>query len=175
MFPRKGSEEIEDAPPIPVGWGNVIRDSLRIADPASVARRLREELSLGENRAVYGVVIEALDRSAKNIDDATRLYRAAKMEEESYQRSVAYRLEKMHASALGELMGEYKAKLRPSPTKEVIEARIRTNWPDEHEAVHSRLAELHAMTRSLEQLAEAWKSRAADLRIMAGQVARPQL
>lgn len=161
------------APGIPVGWGNIIVDSLKLKDPASLARRLRDELSLGEDRTAYGIVLEALDKSAKNVDDASRLYRAAKLEEESYERQVGERLEVMRTKALAELMAEYQAKRRPSPTAEAIRDRMVANWPDEFHTIEGRKAELHALTRSLENLMEAWKSRAADLRIMAGQVARP--
>lgn len=171
---RPGKKTAADTvPQIPLGWGNIVVDSLRPKDPAALARRLREELSLGEERTSYGIVLEALDKSAKNIDDASRLYRAAKLEEETYERQVAERLEVMRTNALQELMAEYQAKRRPSPTQDAIRDRMVCNWPDEYGAIQGRIAELHALTRSLENLLEAWKSRAADLRIMAGQAARP--
>lgn len=171
---RPGKKTAADnVPQIPLGWGNIVVDSLRPKDPAALARRLREELSLGEERTAYGIVLEALDKSAKNIDDASRLFRAAKLEEETYERQVAERLEIMRTSALQELMAEYQAKRRPSPTQDAIRDRMVCNWPDEYGAIQGRIAELHALTRSLENLLEAWKSRAADLRIMAGQAARP--
>lgn len=162
----------KEVPPIPVGWGNIVRDTLRVSDPASIAKRLRDELSLGEDRTAYGVVLEALDKSARNIDDASRLYRAAKLEEESYERLTAERVEVMRHTALGELMAEYHAKKRPSPTLDAVKDRMIANWGDEYHAIEGRRGELHALTRSLENLLEAWKSRAADLRIMAGQAAR---
>lgn len=162
-----------EVPSVAVGWGNIITDTLRIPDPHAVARRLRDELSLGDERTSYGIVLEALDKSAKNIDDASRLYRAAKLEEENYERNTAERVEVMRTNALGDLMAEYQAKKRPSPTAEAIKDRMIANWGDEYGTIERHRGELHALTRSLENLLEAWKSRAADLRIMAGQVARP--
>jgi hypothetical protein len=172
--PREPAKSGADkAPPIHVGWGNIVRDTLRVSDPAGIAKRLRDELSLGEDRTSYGLVLEALDKSARNIDDASRLYRAAKLEEENYERLTAERMEVMRTRALGDLMGEYQAKKRPSPTIDAVKDRMIANWGDEYHAIEGRRGELHALTRSLENLLEAWKSRAADLRIMAGQAARP--
>ena len=163
----------DDKVPRPsVGWGNVVHDTLTVKDPAGLARRLREELSLGEQRTAYGAVLEALDRSARNLDDAGRLYRAAKVEEETYTLRAEERLEVLRTTARHELMDEYAAKKRPSPTKADIEDRIRASWPDEYRTIRGRIAELHAAVQSLETLRDAWASRCADLRIMADK-ARP--
>lgn len=150
-----------------VAWGNVVEDTLWIADPAGLARRLRGELSLGNDRTSYGQVLEALDRSARNLDDAGRLFRAAKLEEERYTATVAERLEVLRSHARSELMDEYREKKRPSPTQKDIEDRIVANWPDQHRTIATRIAELHHTVRSLETLQSAWSSRCADLRIMA--------
>ncbi len=73
------------APEIPVAWGNVVNDTLRVDNPAKEAARLRRELSLGDGRTDYGRVLEALDKSAANHDAAGRLHRAAKANEELSQ------------------------------------------------------------------------------------------
>lgn len=170
---RPGSTENGGKVPRPsVAWGNVVVDTLKIKDPAGLARRLRSELELGDGRTEYGRVLEALDRCARNLDDAGRLHRAAKLEEETYTLDRAERLEIMRSSALAELMGEYKAKARPSPTQKDVEDRMLANWPEEYRTIRARLAELHAAVRSLETLRDAWASRCADLRIMADK-ARP--
>lgn len=159
--------------PLPsVGWGNVVTDTLTIKDPAGLAKRLRDELSIGEERTSYGVVLEALDRSARNFDDAGRLFRAAKVEEETYTLRAGERIEVMRSSALAELMAEYRDKKRPSPTARDIEDRVLASWPEDYRMLQAKIAELHGAVRSLETLCSAWSSRCADLRIMADK-ARP--
>lgn len=170
---RPGSKAPSYRDAIPIAWGSVVTDSLKIRDPAGLARRLRSELELGpERRHNYGHLLEALDRSARNYDDAGRLHRASKLEEEHYQASVAERLEVMRTSALAELMAEYREKARPSPAQRDVDDRMVANWPDEYRNIRERLSELHGATRSLEVLRDAWFSRCADLRVMADK-ARP--
>jgi hypothetical protein len=160
-------------PPIPVGWGNLVTDSLRIEDPAALGRRLREDLEIGDGRTEYGVVLEAMDRSAHNLDAATRLFRAAKIEEEKYEIATAARLSVLRERAMEELQAEYVKKLRKSPTLQDIEDRIMKHWPDEYRAIRVRKAELHGTVRTIEGLVHAWSSRCADLRVMADK-ARPR-
>lgn len=154
-----------------VQWANVVSDTLRIDDPSTVARRLREELSLGNDRVSYGIVIAALDKSAANYELAGRLYRAARTEEKRFEHECTDRLSTLREAALKELMGEYAAKVRKSPTKDDVESRMFENWPDEYASIQNRLNELHNATQSLEVLRDAWASRCADLRIMANRTA----
>lgn len=161
------------APQVPVAWGNIIVDVLRIPDPAGLARQLRSELVLGEGaRTDYGRVLEALDRSAGNFEAAVRLARAGKLEEDNYTAQVSVRVETMRSAATEELQTEYRAKQRRSPTIQDIEDRMVQSWPEEYQDIKRRLSELHAAVRSLEGLRDAWASRSADLRIMADK-ARP--
>lgn len=151
-----------------IAWGNVIRDVLRIDNPAALAKRLRAELVMSdEERSSYGSLISALDKSAKNYDDAYILFRAAKVEEARFSLEIRERFEIMKSHATNELMEEYKDKKRRSPTNDDIEDRILANWPDEYRHLRTKEAELHAAMRSLETLAKAWSSRCADLRSMA--------
>lgn len=169
---RPGTKS-SDVQRLPVAWGNIVVDSLKIKDPAGMARRLRSELELGEGaRTDYGRVLEALDRSATNFEGAARLARAAKLEDLAFGAQVAVRVESMRTSAMAELMAEYRAKERKSPTKDDIEDRMIQSWPDEYTEIKTRLAELHGAFRTLETLRDAWASRCADLRIMADK-ARP--
>lgn len=156
-----------------VQWSNVTTDTLRIADPAGVARRLREELTLGDDRVSYGIVIAALDKSASNYELAGRLYRAARSEERRFEHECSERVNVLREAARVELMSEYNQKLRKSPTKDDVEARIVENWPDEYASIKGRLNELHNATQALEVLRDAWSSRCADLRIMANRTAHP--
>jgi hypothetical protein len=151
-----------------IAWGNVIRDVLRIDNPAWLAKRLRGELTLSdEGRSSYGSLLAALDRSARNYDDAYMLYRGAKVEESRFALELRERFEVMKEHASSELMDEYKEKKRRSPTTEDIEDRMMSSWPDEYRHLRTKEAELHAAVRSLETLAKAWSSRCADLRAMA--------
>lgn len=174
---RPGQRGRAAAPPeIPrpgVAWGNVIRDTFEIPDPAGLARRLREELILGdENRTSYAAVLEALDKSARNLDDAGRLFRAAKVEEERFRLETEVNLEILRTDASKILQAEYREKIRKSPTIQDVEDKILDRWPTEYTEILERRAELHGAVRSLEILVKAWGSRAADLRIMAERTAR---
>jgi len=163
----------DQVPQLPVAWGNIVTDALKIKDPAGLAKRLRAELELGEYaRTQYGSVLEALDRSARNFDAAGRLFRAAKLEETTFEAEIAVRLEAMRSHAQAELAAEYGRKERRSPTQQDIEDRMVQSWPDEYTGIKRRLAELHGAVRALETLRDAWASRSPDLRIMADK-ARP--
>lgn len=162
-----------DAPRYSTAWGGVVKSSLAIKDPDAMSRRLRSELELGpEKRSSYAHVLEALDRSARNLDDAHRLCRAAKLEDERYERLAGERIEVLRSAALKELQAEYQNKKRPSPKKDDIEDRLLRDWPVEYRTIRDRIAELHGTVRSLEGLRDAWASRCADLRIMADKAAR---
>lgn len=154
-----------------VAWGNIIRDSLKIKDPAGLAKRLREELELNDHTS-YGEIINSLNKAAKNYDEAGRLHRAAKIEEVQFELVVKERLEVMRSQAVSELMTEYKAKARRSPTNDDIEDRMIQQWPDEYKDLKTRQAELHGAVKSLEILVRAWQSRGADLRVMAERATR---
>ncbi len=155
-----------------VAWGNVVTDTLNVKDPAKVANRLRSELELGLDRTNYGMVLEALDRSDRNLEDAGRLYRSAKAEEARFDLACLERLETLRSAAIVELQEEYTDKKRRSPVNKDIEDRLMNNWPDEYRAIKTRQAELHQAVRALETLVAAWASRAPSLRIMA-EKARP--
>lgn len=160
-------------PPYATAWGSIVQTRLAIKDPDTLAKRLRSELQLGsEKRASYAHVLEALDRSARNRDDAARLARAAKLEDERYSLVAAERLEVLRSQAIAELRKEYDAKKRSNPTKQDIEDRMLQNWPVEYRSIKAKIAELHGAMRSLESLRDAWESRSADLRAMIEKVAR---
>jgi hypothetical protein len=155
-----------------VAWGNLVTDTLKIGNPATLAQRLRDELTLGDERVSYGSVVAALDRSAANLDAAGRLHRAARVEEARFELECAGRVGLLRSTAQDQLMAEYKEKRRRSPTNDDIEERVLSMWPDEYSSIKRRISELHAATRSLETLRDAWASRCADLRIMAQRAAQ---
>lgn len=157
-----------------VQWANIVTDTLKIGNPSALATRLREELTLGDDRVSYGIVIAALDKSASNLELAARLHRAAKTEDQRFAAECNERLEVLRSTALAELMVEYHEKRRRSPTKEDIEDRMVMNWPDEYRSIKSRMSELHNATGALESLRDAWASRCADLRIVANRVSPNQ-
>lgn len=165
------SQSIDRYPRPGIAWGNIIKDTFKIKDPAGLAQRLRNELVLDDHSS-YSLIIESLNKAAKNFDDACRLHRASKIEELIYELVVKERMELMRTAALDELMGEYKRKERKSPTNEDIEHRMLRSWPDEYRALKTTTAELHGVVRSLEKLVDAWKNRSADLRVMADRSSR---
>lgn len=154
-----------------VGWGNVITDTLTIKDPAGIAKRLRDELTIDDHTS-YSLIVDSLNRAASNYELASRLFRAAKVEEVKYELLIRSRFEVMRTSAIEELMLEYRNKQRKSPTNDDIESRMQVNWSDEYNDLKIKSAEFHGAVRSLEKLMEAWKTRSSDLRAMVERVSR---
>jgi hypothetical protein len=157
----------EEAPQPSVAWGTVIRDCLRIGNPAKLADQLRADLRIApEALESYPALMKALEASAKNIDDSALLYRAAKVEENRFSIEKKERMEVLRSAAHGELMTEYKNKERKSPTKEDVSDRMLSCWPDEYRALENNESELHGAVKSLEMLMKAWVARNHDLRVM---------
>ena len=138
-----------------IAWGNVINDTFRIDSPNLLAKRLREELALGDGRTDYGRVLEALDKSAHNVDEASRLYRAAKLEEERYGLECSNEMETLRSQAVKDLNIEYRDKKRSSPTIKDIEDRMLADYPDQYKTLKERTAEVHEMVRALKTLLNA--------------------
>lgn len=174
----KAGEEAEAAtedegdgyPQLAIAWGNIVHDTFKL-NPLELAKRLREELRLGDKRTEYAYVLEALDKSATNLFDAQRLYRSAVVEEQKFNAKCDERLEVLRTAATNELKAE-KVKGSGAITKQQIEDRIMSNWPQEYTTILNRKAEMHGSVRALGTLVDAWASRCADLRIMAERAAK---
>jgi hypothetical protein len=164
-----------EGPTLPLAWGKIVDSTLVVKDPEALAKRLREELILGEERSTYASVSYALDRSASNLYAASRLARAAKLVDEKFRIDCESRFAEMRDTALRELMYEYNAKARKSPTKDDIEGRVMANDPEEYRELRERHGEIHGATRVLESLRDAWQSRTADLRALADKATHVQI
>jgi hypothetical protein len=148
------------------GWPwSIVIDEVSGVDVEAVYRRLREDLSLGENAHAYGEIHSALDRADRNWHDSVLLARAAKLEQEGVDREVQTRLEVLRTTARAELEQEKAdGKRSKAPTIEEVTDRCRANWPDEWESLHRRSDEIHAARSSCEGLQAAWGSRSQSLR-----------
>jgi len=157
-------------------WGAVVDDVLRI-DVESTYRKLVGQLTLGSDATEYGPVLRALDESARNAWEASRLVRAAKLEDERVGGEVDERLEVMRTQARKDLEKEKreqrdqeaeKAGKKPTgpgkpPTLQEVEDRILADYTDEVVSLRRRKAEMHAALRSVEGLERSWRDRCSQL------------
>lgn len=90
-------------------WGVVVTDFDQL-NVEETYRRLRDGLSLGSNALNYGVLAEALDLAERNLFDAGRLARAAKLEQERIDLACDEELEVLRSAARDDLEREKVAK-----------------------------------------------------------------
>jgi hypothetical protein len=148
-----------------IAWGSVVRDTLRISNPLELVKKLKAELRLSkEELNSYENILNAVNNSAKNYNDSYMLYRASRCEDQQFSAKIRERIDVLKKEAINELMREYSAKKRKSPTIDDIEDRIISNWPDEYLRLRKQESELHGASKSLEALSKAWFSRCQDLR-----------
>lgn len=148
-------------------WGLVITDVFSL-DVHRTYKRLEQELSLGDGASEYGTVLHAVDASSKNLFDAARLARKAKLEDEKFAMELDKREEVLRSTAVAELEAEVRNKTRSkAPTIADINARMLANWPDEISSIKARKGEMHGAFRSIEALEVAWRERCQALKVMA--------
>lgn len=164
-------EEPEPAPKDrhPMPWGLVIRDVLHL-DVHKTFQRLVEELTLGDNSTEYGSVIRAVDLSARNLFDAGKLTRKAKLEDEKFAMELDKRWEVLRSAASRSLEEDKLNGLRTkAATLDDIKDRMLATWPDEVTSIQVRKGEMHAAYRAIESLEQAWRERCQGLRVLAQQ------
>jgi hypothetical protein len=155
----------DDRHPFP--WGLVISDVFNL-EVHKLFKQLELELTLGDGATEYGTLLHAVDKSARNLYDAARLCRKAKLVDEQFAEELDKRLEVLRSSAVAELEEEKLKGMRSkAPTIKDIDDRMLKNWPDEYGAIKSRKAEMHGAFRALEALEGAWRDRCQSLRSMA--------
>lgn len=153
----------------PMPWGLVIADVFHM-DVHKTHARLVKELTLGDGATEYGTVIRAVDQSAKNLYEAARLSRKAKLEDEKFASELDKRLEVLRTAAQQALEQDKNNKLRSkAPTIKDIEDRMLATWPDEVTSIKARKAEMHGALRAIESLEGAWRDRCQSLRTLAQQ------
>jgi len=146
-------------------WGKVIKSVIDVGDVDEMWNYLNKELVLNESKTSYNALRNAVDKSAKNLVDASRLYNAAKMDYESEERHISGELEKLRMKTRKELMKD-KKNIAGQITKEMIEDQTFLSNPSEYETLQMRLTELKSMLDTFKKLVDAWQSRTADLRYL---------
>jgi hypothetical protein len=151
----------------PMPWGLVITDVFNL-DVHKTLTRLEKELSLGDGATEYGTVLHAVDKSAKNLFDAARLARKAKLVDQQFSDELDRRLEVLRSSAQAALEEEKAKGLRSkAPTIQDIKDRMMASWPDEMSSINTRKEEMHGAFRAIEAMEHAWRERNQSLRVMA--------
>lgn len=163
----------QDEPPAkdrhPRPWGLVITDVFHL-DVHQTYTRLVKELTLGDGATEYGTVIRAVDQGAKNLFEAARLSRKAKLEDEKFAADLDKRYEVLRTAAQQALEQDKANGVRSkAPTKQDIDDRMLSTWPDEVTSIKARKAEMHGAFRAIESLELAWRERCQSLRTLAQQ------
>ncbi len=152
-------------------WGGVIETIITI-DVQAEFDELTELLSLGNGVTDYGVILSALDASSTNAFRATRLARAAKLEELKVDREVSEHLEVLRTSASKALNQEKVDGTRSkAPTIQDIEDRMMANWPGQVHTQRRKSEEMHAVRGLCESLEARWAARLFSLKSMADRYA----
>lgn len=148
-------------------WGPVTTTILSVGDPRAAYDRLRAELTLGDGATQYGEILAAADGAERNMLDASRLHRAARLEEEDVRHDVGKREEVLRSAARAELEKEKLAGERSkAPTIQDVTDRMLAAWPDEVHSLARKRDEIHGVVAVTETLETAWRSRASTLREM---------
>lgn len=151
----------------PMPWGLVIADVFNM-DVHKTYKRLEKELTLGDASTEYGSVLHAVDQSARNLFEAARLSRKAKLVDQQFSDELDKRLEVLRTSAQAALEEEKaKGQRSKAPTIQDIKDRMLASWPDEVTSITTRKEEMHGAFRSIEALELAWRERNQSLRTMA--------
>lgn len=153
----------------PMPWGLVIRDVFHL-DVHQMYKRLTDDLTLGDEATEYGSVLRAVDSSARNLFDAARLARRAKLEDEKFQAELGKELEVLRTAAQKALEQDKLHGLRSkAPTIADIKDRMLATWPDQVTSIDARKAEMHGALRAIEALEVSWRDRCQSLRTLAQQ------
>lgn len=168
---REIDEANTESSAIAMMWGPVV-ESVTAIDVSAMHERLYRELSLGGGVTEYGAILHALDAADRNIVDAARLERAAKLEQERVDREVSVDMEVMRTAARRELEVEKsEGKRSKAPTLEEVRDRMLNNWPSKVAELEGNTQKIHAVRAVCETLTIAWRSRASSLRAMADRYA----
>lgn len=151
----------------PMPWGLLINDVFRL-NVRETYERLNQELTLGDGATEYGSVIRAVDQSARNLFDAARLCRRAKLEDEKFTAELDKELEVLRTAAQRALeIEKAEGKRSKAPTIQDIKDRMLASWPDAVSSMEERKAEMHGAFRAIEALEGAWRDRCQALRTLA--------
>jgi hypothetical protein len=132
-----------------------------------VFRRLRGslELDVRASGANYGVLLDKLDQAERNAQEAVELLVNAQLAAEVLEIDVSALRAPMRQGARERLQQERKTGDKPI-TEGDVSAAIISLYPDEVRDLAVREAKAKGMTESIRSLAERWKERARDLRVM---------
>lgn len=151
----------------PAPWGQVIRDVFDL-DVHATYTRLVDELTLGDNASEYGTVLRALDNSSRNLFEAARMARKAKIADLHFGTELDQELEVLRTAASKALQEEKAAGQRSkAATIQDINDRMLASWPDQVTSIRTRKEEMHGALRSIEALEVAWRERCQALRVLA--------
>lgn len=152
------SDELEMA-----GGFAPIVETVLIADPKECYDEIMKSLQLpkGASRVDYGTLLEELDNAQAMAANALRLVATAKRTYKSYEAEADVIRASIRKRAV-----EIAEKDKARPTKDDIEAIMRSTYHDEYRTLQVKVEEAKSMISVLEGLVTVTRERAKDLRQM---------
>jgi hypothetical protein len=155
----------------PAGFGPIVEHAMTI-DVGAEYERLRAGLELGDRRHEYGPVMEALDRVERDTVAARRLYRAAVVAHEAFEIDAREQIAALREKGRLALQEQKNEGTRSKAiTNDDVEDWCVENFGDAWRAVSEKRAKLKGTAEVLGELAEAYRSRQATVRMLAERVA----
>jgi hypothetical protein len=172
-FPSNQPSGPEETPVV-APWAKRLVETvfLRADEIEQTAQRLREEISLREQRSDYGSVIASLDRAEENTRLAFQLSVTLKAERDSYENSAKVVEGDMRDQAVARL-NEDRAKDKADNgkskaiTEADVELKIAKLFHDEWESLANERRRLELAVRYYDHQVEIWASRCRSLQVLA--------
>lgn len=150
--------------PIQKGFEKIL-ETLFIEDPWATFQDLEQKLALFDRRTDPGSTLEALDLAETNARSAHRLFCTAKVAHREWELENALVFSAMYAEATASLQQEKDSKARNKAITDAdVTHRAVVLFPDEYKAQEVRKTKVEMMVKSMENLADMWKSRVFTLR-----------
>ena len=130
---------------------------------------LESQLHIGEQRGDRATVMASLDNAEVNARRAFKLYLTARIEEARFEKERDIIRSAMTSSASRSLQQEKDSGQRSKAiTDNDVKMKATELYPDEFGALEERSERVKSMVKSMEHLAETWKSRARSLQTILG-------
>lgn len=155
-----------EIPKLPADYARIVEHTFDI-DPWVEYEAARNELDIGDQHVVDGIVKEEIDRAEHRALRANQLFLNAKLVKGRFERDQAIVRSAMWDEATATLQKEKDAKIRnKSITNDDVRYKAMQMFPDEWVACEDSLAQAELMVDRLEALWTLWESRCVSLRKM---------
>lgn len=146
------------------GWNRIVERVYDLPDPEAEYASLEADLALGPQRAERGSLVEHLDRAARNLQRAHKLYLAASDLVENFKADseVAYAAKREEANASLQAL-KAKGEFSKAINNADVESKMALMFPDDFVAHKKRTARMTGMLEHVKKLVACWEIRCSTL------------